>query len=302
VILNQIPASQGHNAPGGFNGWLTGDVSFLKMDNYPGFPNDPGHPIAATGGFDYRVSRDWLVGAAFSGGTTRQSFSTTGQFSQDAFAASIYAAYLNGPYWGNLVASAGAQHYEVNRSAQIGITIQPNNGTTNGTNFSLALESGYQFLNGAWAHGPVVGVVLQRVHVNGFTESGSFDSLSFGNQTRNSAVSELGYQASIDLGPWRPFAKAVWNHELASTDRQVEAFLTTIVAPGYSMPAVVLGKDWGTATVGTTLKLSNTVTGLVAFVGQFSQHNVAAYGGQFGFNVAFGPAPADMPVKAPILK
>jgi uncharacterized protein with beta-barrel porin domain len=69
--------------------------------------------------------------------------------------------------------------------------------------------------------------VLQHVTVNGFTEAdafssiGGFTALSFAEQTRNSAVSELGYQASIDWGRWRPFAKVVWNHELASTDRSV---------------------------------------------------------------------------------
>src|SRR5439155_3248238 len=113
------------------------------------------------------------------------------------------------------------------------------------------------------------------------------------------AVSELGYQVSLDAGMFRPFAKAVWNHELANTDRQVTAFLTTITAPGYSLPAVVVGKDWGTASAGTTAKISSDVTGLVAFVGQFAQHRVANYGVQVGFNVALGQSSsANMPVKA----
>src|SRR5262249_38276434 len=121
----------------------------------------------------------------------------------------------------------------------------------------------------------------------------------FGDQTRNSAVSELGYQASFDAGVFRPFAKAVWNHEWANTDRDVTAFLTTIAAPGYSMPAVIFAKHWGTATVGTTLPMSSSVSGLVAVVGQFAQHNVTTYGVQFGINVALGqPGPPDMPVKA----
>ena len=57
AILNQVPISQSQRGPSGFNGWITGDVSHLKMDNYPGFPGDPGTPVAATAGFDYRVSR-----------------------------------------------------------------------------------------------------------------------------------------------------------------------------------------------------------------------------------------------------
>jgi outer membrane lipase/esterase len=224
AIMNQIPLSQDHRSPTGLNAWITGDVASLKMDNLPGFPGDPGTPVAATAGFDYRVTPDWLVGAAFSIGTTKQSFSTTGSFTQDAFAASLYAAYLNGPFWANVVASAGTLHNDVNRLVPIGITIQPNSGNTNGSNYSLAWETGYRFINGQFTHGPVVGFALQRVHVDAFTESGSFTSLSFDEQKRNSAVSELGYQASYDAGVFRPFAKVVWNHEFASTDRLVIAF------------------------------------------------------------------------------
>ena len=236
-----------------------------------------------------------------SAGTTKQTFSLNrGHFTQSEFAASLYAGYLNGPFWTNVIGSVGTLHNDVTRSVPIGITVQPNNGSTNGSNISLALETGYNFIQGRLTHGPLAGVVLQRIYIDGFTESGSFTSLAFDEQKRNSAVTELGYQASFDAGMWRPFAKAAWYHEFVSTDRLVTAFLTTIVAPGFSMPAVVFGSDWGMASAGTTVKVSNNVTGLIAAYGQFAQDGVVNYGGQVGINVALGtPTAPDMPVKAP---
>ncbi len=301
AIVNQIPISQQDPGPGRYHAWLTGDVSYLKMDNYNGFPGDPGTPVALTGGFDYKYTREWLIGAAFSVGNTKQSFSNTGDYKQEEFAASIYAAYRNSAFWGDIIASAGTLRDSVNRPVPIGITIQPNNGNTSGSNYSLALETGYDFMFAQLTHGPVAGIVLQRIHIDSFTETGSFTSLAFDDQLRNSAVSELGYQVSYNIGFWRPFAKLVWNHELASTDRLVTAYLTTITAPGYSMPAVVFGKDWGSATAGTTVKIANNITGLVAGYAQFAEKNVTVYGGQVGFNVAFGapPAPDVLVVKAP---
>ena len=301
AIFNQIAISQTQRGPSGFNSWVTGDVSWLKMSNYPGFPDDPGTPVAITAGFDYRLTHEWLVGAALSAGTTKQTFSLNrGHFTQSAFAASLYAGYLNGPYWANIIGSAGTLYNDVIRSVPIGITVQPNNGSTNGSNISLALETGYNFVQGRLTHGPLAGVLLQRIYIDGFTESGSFTSLAFDEQKRNSAVTELGYQASFDAGMWRPFAKAAWYHELVSSDRLVTAFLTTIAAPGFSMPAVVFGSDWGMASVGTTVKLASNVTGLLAAYGQFAETGVVNYGAQFGFNVALGaPAATDMPVKAP---
>src|SRR6185312_8079233 len=126
------------------------------------------------------------------------------------------------------------------------------------------------------SHGPVAGIVLQRIKVNGYQEtdqflndrSEGFTALAFGDQTRNSAVSELGYQASVDIGMWHPFAKVVWNHELASLDRSVSAALTTVVAPSYSMPAVILGKDWATGTIGTTAAITRSMTAYATFSSQ----------------------------------
>jgi outer membrane lipase/esterase len=314
AIFNQIAISQRQRAVGTFNGWVSGDVSSLKMNSgYTGFPNDPGVPAAISGGFDYAFANGWLAGAAISVGNTTQSFDLGGNFKQNEYAASLYAAYGNGPWWGKLVGSFGELRYDVNRIVPTGITTQSNVGKTSGRNTSLAAEFGYDFVTpiGSSAaispmyvkaapaaaglqltHGPVVGIVLQHIRVDGFTETdpfasvGGFTALSFADQTRNSAVSELGYRASVDIGMWRPFAKFVWNHELASTDRSVTAALTTVAAPSYWMPAVVLGKDWATGTIGTTAALAQGVTGYATFTGQMAQRNVVAYGGQIGLNVA----------------
>lgn len=141
-------------------------------------------------------------------------------------------------------------------------------------------------------HGPVAGLVLRHITVDGFTETdpfaaiGGFTALTFGNQTRNSAVTELGYQASIDWGMWRPFAKVSWDHELAPLNRTIITWLTTTAAPPFVMPAVVLGRDWGTAMIGTTATFARGVTGYATFGGQIGQRNAVTYGGQVGVNVA----------------
>jgi outer membrane lipase/esterase len=309
AIDNQIPISLGQ--PGPYHAWVSGDVSWLKINNPDtGFPDDPGTPVLATTGFDFRIAPNWLLGAAFSGGRTMQSFSLGGGFTLDEFAVSTYAAYRDSRLWGNAIASAGGLFFESNRQVPIGITTQSNTSSTKGSNYSLMLETGYDFTSllalvppvmpvkaapaVALTHGPVVGVTLQQVRVDGFTETdqfvsiGGFTALSFLAQSRNSAVTELGYQASTDIGLWHPFGKLVWNHELLDPNRDVTAFLTSVsFAPGYSLPAVMLGTDWGTATVGASVKLSPNVTGVVSFSSQFAQQSVTTYGGQVGINAAF---------------
>ena len=312
AIKNQIPLS--FSTPGTFHGWIGGDVSWLRVNNsYPGFPSDPGTPVAATAGFDYAVTRDWLVGAAFSGGTTRQSFSLGGDFRQTEYAVSLYSAWRKDAFWLNAIATWGVLTDRVNRQVPLGLTTQSNQGSTDGTNISFAAETGYNFRTAIGilpaaagmvlkappvspiyiAHGPIVGIIAQQVHINPFAEtnaSGAPTNLAFESQLRNSAVSELGYQASVNLGRWEPYARVVWNHELAGTGRLVTASLLSIAAPSYSLPAVLLGKDWGSGTIGTRVKLAPNMTAFTAFYSQFGQNNVTTYGGQFGLNLAFQPA------------
>jgi outer membrane lipase/esterase len=271
----------------GFNVWITGDISSLKMNNSaPGFPGDSSTPISGTAGLDYRWQNGFLLGAAITTGAQTPGFELGGRFKQDEIAGSLYGAYARGPAWVSMIGTYGALRYDVNRVVPIGITLQNNNGSTDGSNVSLAAQGGYDFKTGGLTHSPVIGLTLQQVKVGGFTETGGFTSLAFDAQTRNSAVSALGYKASIDLGVFRPFAQIVWDHELASTDRPIRTSLTTIAAPSYEMPAVQLGKDWATATLGTTVKFTGGLTGLASFTTQIGQTGVTTYGGRIGLNYA----------------
>jgi outer membrane lipase/esterase len=329
TIFQQIAISGRNRAVGTFNGWISGDISSLSLGtNYNGFPSDPGTPGMVTAGADYLWAPDWLVGGAVSVGTTRQSFSLGGDFQQNEFALSAYTAYVGRPLWFDAIFSFGGLHYDVDRVVPIGIATIANTGSTNGTNTSFAAEIGYDFY-AAWsgqygstaivpvkappaaapitlAYGPLAGIILQHVDVDGFAEtdpfagdaSGGFTALSYAGQVRNSAVTELGLQASTDIGLWHPYGKLVWDHELNSDNRLVTAYEPEIAfAPGFSMPAVNLGRDWGSATLGATYNLGRGMTAYASFNSEFGQSEVTYYGGQIGINVALGASPAPIAAK-----
>jgi outer membrane lipase/esterase len=287
LIMNQIPISQRTRGPLGFNVWASGDVSRLKIDRPVGFVGESATPTQVTAGIDTMTSGGILLGMAVSAGTKKASFSQGGSFTQDEFAVSGYSAATLGPLWLNMIGTFGALHYDVNRVVPLGPVLEQNNTTTNGTNMSFSVRSGYNAVVGPLTHGPVIGLTLQSVHIDGFTESGNVTSLDFGEQYRHSSVGVLGYQASFDFGMFQPFAKALWNHEFVSNDRLVTVSPTSTVAPSYSLPAVNLGKDWASATAGVSVGLGKGVTGLVSFTGQLGQDKVTTYGGQVGVNVAF---------------
>jgi outer membrane lipase/esterase len=315
-IFQQIAIDGRSRAVGSFNAWITGDVSSLSLgtsDN--GFPSDPGMPGLVTMGADYAWAANWLVGAAVSAGTTTQSFSLGGNFRQNEYALSAYAAYVGRPLWFDMIATFGGLHDDVDRVVPIGIASIANTGSTNGTNSSFAAEIGYDFSTGwPWqgapaivpgkapplaplnlAYGPVAGIILQHVDINGFAEAdpfagdptGGFTALSYAGQLRNSAVTELGLRASTDIGLWHPYGKLVWDHELNSDNRVVTAMEPEIpFAPAFSMPAASFGRDWGSAIVGTTYDIGRGMKAYASFNSAFGQGNVTDYGGEIGFDVA----------------
>ena len=190
-IQDQIAVAR-QRPTAGFNVWINGDVSSLKISNpAPGFPGDPSTPLSGTVGLDYKSANGLLLGGAFTTGTQTPGFELGGKFKQKENAGSVYGGYLRGPSWASLIATYGALDYDVNRIVPIGITSQNNNGKTNGSNVSVALQGGHDFALGAMIHGPVAGLTWQQVKVGGFTETGSFTSLAFGDQTRDSTTMNI---------------------------------------------------------------------------------------------------------------
>ena len=146
----------------------------------------------------------------------------------------------------------------VSRQVPLGIFTDQNKGDSNGHALALALRGGWDFHVGAFTFGPLAGLTLQQVRFNGFTESGTtgVTALSFGAQTRNSAISQLGVRASTEIGDWRPFAELAWNHELADRNRTVTASLTSIAAPAYFAAAIPGALDWASASAGTSYRIN----------------------------------------------
>jgi|EndMetStandDraft_5_1072996.scaffolds.fasta_scaffold04813_6 outer membrane lipase/esterase len=289
-IQRQIEASQARQGPGLFNVWTTGDIGELQADNATGFPGGSGQPKMLAGGLSYRAALGLILGAAVSIGRSDVDWGDDrGGFTQDEATGSLYAAFKGRSLWADIVGTYGALSYDVNRGGALGIARIANHGETDGDNWSVGGRAGYDFQLGDVVTGPVVGVLWQRVAIDGFTETVTdFTALSFSDQTRDSLMSTLGWRAKIALGDWQPFAEIAWNHEFASDDRTVTAALTSsIYAPAYSMPAVGHREDWASATIGTTVDLGGGLLALGSVRTEFDGEGDATYGGQLGLNVSF---------------
>jgi outer membrane lipase/esterase len=287
TIQTEIGLSQSHRGPAGVNAWFGGNVIALSMNNYPGFPNDPDIAVTGTAGVDFTVARGLIAGFALSRGSLDSSFGRYGSFNADATSGSLYAAVQHGSLWANAIGTYGRLSFDMNRIVPIGATLHSNTSSSGGDNWSAALQGGYVFSSGAITHGPVLGLVYQSVSLDGFKETGDYTALEFGSQTRESSVGQLGYLAIYDLGKYQPYVEALWNHELANTSRDVSVQLISKALPALSMPAVLLGKDWGEAKAGVKIDVGKNLKLVLEANADFGQTSTTLYGGQIGFNVSF---------------
>ncbi|HWR02592.1 MAG TPA: autotransporter domain-containing protein [Humidesulfovibrio sp.] len=290
TIQGQIDQSKQHRGPSGVNVWSSGGAGVQKSKNAKGFPEDSGVPLNGSLGVDYQLPDGAIIGAALSAGSQTQGFSSGGgKFEQTAEVLSLYAAYAAGSFWADVVASFGLQQNVINRKVKMGLFTDNNRANADGNSLALALRAGGDIPLGPVTTGPVVGMLLQRAYLNGFTETGTsgVTALSFGSQTRDSAVLQLGWRALLDLGQWQPFAEAKWNHECAETQRTVNASLTSVGVASYSMPAAPAPLDWTRAAIGTSYKLNplTVLRGETSVVINRSQ--ATSYGAELGINVTF---------------
>jgi outer membrane lipase/esterase len=298
VIQGQIDLTGQHRGQARVNVWLAGGVGALTLRNFSGFPDVAGTPFTGSAGLDYQLPCGLIVGAAFTAGTQTQQFSMGGgHFDQNDQTFSLYSAYQAGPVWGNVVASYGLVQDKIVRDVTLGLFTDSNSATTTGTSLGLALRAGGDIRLGPVITGPVAGLVLQQVRIQGFAESGTsgaatggngVTALSFGQQIRDSAISQLGWRAAIEAGDWRPFVEAKWHHELVDqADRKVKAALTTTTAAPYAMAAAPVKADWATASLGTSYKINERVMVRGAASAMAFDAQTVSYGGDLGLSVSF---------------
>ena len=277
----------------GLQMWMAGDVFNSSINQSTGFPNSSGTPYAITIGVGFRNRPEWTFGGAVSSVIGTQTYSTGGKYSSNEYVLSAYAGYESEQYWANGVFSYGNAAIDSSRIFALGITSQGNYGSVSGSNISLSAEGGYKFMSSLGdtdlEHSPLVGLSFQNSYVGGFSErnpSSAPTALSFGSQNRNSTISKFGYQANMQLGMWKPFARISWNNELASTNRDITTSLLSTTAPSYTMPAVQLGTNWTQGQLGVHYKFSPTINGYILINGQYSQNNAANSSGSVAINIS----------------
>ncbi len=276
-------------APTGARGWASFGSSSLRLRNDPGFQEISATGIEGMVGVDRQLAGGVLLGAALTVGEQKLHFSSGGNCDQVEEALSLYAAYKTERIWGDAMVTFGIRQDQIERQVQMGIFSEHNRADTNGRTLGLALRGGHEFCIGSMDTGPVVGLNLQQVRLNGFTETGTsgVTALRFLDQTRNAFISQLGWRAGLNLGGVQVSATAEWNHDFKSESRTVTAALTSTNAAPFSASSAPVPGDWATVKLGAACRISSRLALHVNGLATFGNPEVRSYGGTANLSFNF---------------
>ncbi|NMG00644.1 autotransporter domain-containing protein [Aromatoleum toluolicum] len=289
TVQDQLALGAWARGQSGRNLWASLGGGRLKYSSSGTMPGASGNPYDLAVGVDAWLTPSLSVGAAVGLAMLDADFSAdAGDYEQREQTVALYAGYRSGPLHATAVGAFGSIDYDTRRDVTLGAAQRTMKGSTTGTNLSLGVLAGFDFGAGALRHGPTLGVHLQQVEVDGFSEKGqSSTTMSFRSQDRNALLGSIGYRASWDLGRYLPYARVALNHDFEDDDRRVRANLASLPANGFALPAFAPERTWGSAVVGVGAKFSPTLSGNLALSTRIAQDDVRAYALQAGLSLGF---------------
>jgi outer membrane lipase/esterase len=185
-----------------------------------------------TVGGDVKLSPHLLFGGMLGYSENRGDFGNgAGGYKLRETAWTVYGGWGDGPWYAGATLGGGDLEYaNVHRNIQLGALTRTERGQTRGWHVYGNLLGGYWFTASPdWQHGPFGRLTYQDVHVDGFSETSSDSTaLAYGDQTRTSLVTSLGWQIAGRLGVVRPFARATWQYEWRNDATTVTAAPATM--------------------------------------------------------------------------
>ena len=212
--------------------FVNGDYNFGNQDSSDrssGFDFDT---KGVTVGADYRLTNDLALGLAFNYGHNSSDLNNDlGKVKIDSYSLSAYGSYSREKFYADALVNYGWNDFDIDRAIKV-TGFQSANASTSGNQFSIRLNSGYNFGRDQLSVGPMLGVRYSKVTIDGYSErNGSILNLNVGSQKADSVILNVGAQLSYDFrspsATVTPFITANYEHEFANGSREITTELVS---------------------------------------------------------------------------
>ena len=202
------------------------DKNVTKFE--PGYKTDTGR---ATIGADYSFNNDrFVIGGAFKYARDDGNFKGGGRFDTDSYGPLLYANFVPAPkFFIDAAAGYTRKNYFISRAASVNVTTGTLAGDTDGNEFKVGMNSGYDFNFQNITIGPRLGLHYKRTNIDGYRERGSTGltglELVYDSQSENSLTSVLGFYGSVAIstgfGVLVPQTTVEYVHEFQDPQRRI---------------------------------------------------------------------------------
>ena len=169
-----------------WGGFFTGQIGRTDQQQADGAPGFDGRSYGLTGGVDYRVNAQWVLGAALGYDTSNNDLTQDrGSVDSRQFSGTLYASWISPyDYYADILAAYSRIDFDLERNIRYRISPQagmpmgtPDTQVSqaaiadpNGDSRSLALTLGRDFHNGGWTSSGYLRAELTRVDLDGYEE------------------------------------------------------------------------------------------------------------------------------------
>ncbi|MGH8081177.1 MAG: autotransporter domain-containing protein [Lysobacter sp.] len=237
---------------------------------------------ALTGGVDW-TRGNFVFGGFLGYGQQKQDFGLrNGEFEQKDTSIGGFVGWYGERAWVNGQLSYTKLDFDIDRNANLGPATRVHHGSADGKNVTAAINAGYEF-GDALRHGPVIGLVAQRIDVDGFAESDPnlSTSLAYPDQSFDSLIGSVGWQVNYTYSEsFRPYARLTIDREFEDAPKNAYARLQTVPGLGYyAVKGREFDQDYGTLLFGARTKLFglDANMGASVTVGQGSGNNTTVF-------------------------
>ena len=244
--------------------FVTGDYASFDNDAAAGLPSADGDGASLVVGYEKAFTNQFFGGVTLGYGNAPVDLGNhQGTIEYDEWALSAFASHTFGAFYANALATYSWLDLESRRNIALGPFTTREHGDTDGHRFGMKGQVGYTFVSGNIVHGPLVGLAWERVDVDGFSEaSHSVTAMTFGDQTRESLRSRLGWQIAAETH-WsgvtlRPYAQLTYDYEHLDDARRYRAGFVG-ASSGLEIQTANQTGGYGTLLVGVTTELTKTL-------------------------------------------
>jgi len=293
--MDMKDAVEGSEHSNPWNTFISGNVILAQDFSNPsaGLSYASSTTGAVTIGADYKITKHWLVGAAFAYGRTNATLDTIGSKARvNTYSPGVYTSFSNKGWYANALGSYGFADYSQHRAVAIPGFAGTANSSPGGSQIVGDIDGGYDFHRGNWTFGPTAGVQYVHLDVDGYTETGLPGANLTVNENQSDSLrslfgGRLSYAMKSSGTIFTPHLSASWQHEFLAQSRGVTSQFNGLGAGSFTVNTPNPSRDSALADVGLDAEINHTVTLFVDYAVQAGQSNYFGQSVQGGVKIGF---------------